>query len=147
MKNEGNKKDNNKGTPVISIVPEAQKNGTNGQAKHQVDNPTPETANLNGHNPAAVLAVSGTIDERLQKVNQLSALAVRRSGILEAQNRLSTFQFGSDQSSVKITLTDAKGKSFETSNPESVDAALQLLRSRADEELRRVEKQIFEINL
>ncbi len=146
MKNEGKDK-KEKETPVIALVTGNAKNGTNGQAKHQVDNPTPETVNLNGHNPAAVLAVSGTIDERLQKVNQLSALATRRAGILEAQNRLSTFQFGSDQSSVKITLTDAKGKSFETSNPESVDAALQLLRSRAEEELRRVEKQIFEINL
>lgn len=135
------------GTPATI---EQAKQETAAQVNPPTSTPTaaPGAAQLlSGTPPEKLIALSGSIEERLQKIAQLNSLSNRREGIAAGIQRLAKFEFGHDQNSCKVVFTDAKGAAFESGNHETIKAVLNLLSERAKAELSRCDAEIFSVNL
>lgn len=56
-----------------------------------------------------------SLEQRIQKVEELRSLTGKRQRTVETLNNLRTFQYGSDENSTLI-ITDSQGMKFATSN-------------------------------
>lgn len=56
-----------------------------------------------------------SLEERIQKVEELRSLTGKRQRTVETLHQLRTFQFGSDENCT-LVLTDSQGMKFATSN-------------------------------
>ena len=80
-----------------------------------------------------------SLDERIQKVEDLSLLIDRYRILNESRRKLQTFQLGADGLSSSIQLRDAAGNEFRTSNSAVLNTVIEEMKRTLDTKVREVE--------
>ena len=83
-----------------------------------------------------------TLEERIQRVEDLSMLIDRLKNLNESRRKLQTFQVGADSLSSVVALRDANGNEFKTSNSAVVAAVVEEIRKTLDGKIAEVEQKI-----
>lgn len=83
-----------------------------------------------------------TLEERIQRVEDLSMLIDRWKTLNESRRKLQTFQIGADSLSSVISLRDANGNEFKTSNSAVITSVIDEMKRTLDAKVRDVEEQI-----
>ena len=83
-----------------------------------------------------------SLDERIQKVEDLSLLIDRYRILSESRRKLQTFQLGADGFSSSIQLRDAAGNEFKTSNSAVISTVIDEMKLTLDLKIRDVEELI-----
>ena len=121
--------------PVLSIVTDETE-----ERKEEV--PAPEPANK----PVATMTIvekeevrKPTLEEKIQKVEDLTLLIDRYRALAESRRKLQTFQIGADSMSSTILLKDAAGNEFRTSNSAVITTVIDEMKRTLDVKVREVE--------
>ena len=121
--------------PVLSIV-------TDETDERKEEVPAPEPANK----PVATMKIvekeevrKPTLEEKIQKVEDLSLLIDRYRALAESRRKLQTFQIGADSMSSTILLRDAAGNEFRTSNSAVITTVIDEMKRTLDSKVREVE--------
>ena len=80
-----------------------------------------------------------TLEEKIQKVEDLSLLIDRYRALAESRRKLQTFQIGADSMSSTILLKDAAGNEFRTSNSAVITTVIDEMKRTLDSKVREVE--------
>ena len=80
-----------------------------------------------------------TLDERIQRVEDLSLLIDRWKTLNDSRRKLQTFQIGADSMSSTILLRDAAGNEFRTSNSAVITTVIDEMKRTLDVKVREVE--------
>ena len=83
-----------------------------------------------------------TLEERIQKVEDLSMLIERRKTLNDSRRKLQTFQIGADSLSSVVALRDSNGNELKTSNSAVVTSVIDEMKRTLDIKIRDVESQI-----
>lgn len=83
-----------------------------------------------------------TLEERIQRVEDLSMLIERWKTLNDSRRKLQTFQIGADSMSSVVALRDANGNEFKTSNSAVVTSVIDEMKRTLDTKIRDVESQI-----
>ncbi|MFY9152410.1 MAG: hypothetical protein WAO52_10365 [Prolixibacteraceae bacterium] len=83
-----------------------------------------------------------TLEERIQRVEDLSMLIDRWKTLNDSRRKLQTFQIGADSMSSVISLRDANGNEFRTSNSAVISSVIDEMKRTLDSKVRDVEEQI-----
>jgi hypothetical protein len=83
-----------------------------------------------------------TLEERIQKVEDLSMLIERWKTLNDSRRKLQTFQIGADSLSSVVALRDANGNEFKTSNSAVVTSVIDEMKRTLDIKIHDVESQI-----
>ena len=84
-----------------------------------------------------------TLDERIQRVEDLSLLIDRWKTLNDSRRKLQTFQIGADSLSSVISLRDSNGNEFKTSNSAVITSVIDEMKRTLDVKVRDVEEQIY----
>lgn len=90
--------------------------------------------------PAEVKKLS--LEEKIQKVEDLSMMIDRWRTLADSRRKLQTFQIGADSLSSVILLKDASGNEFKTSNSAVITSVIDEIKRTLDVKVREVEEQI-----
>ena len=82
------------------------------------------------------------VEERIQRVEDLSMLIDRWKTLNDSRRKLQTFQIGVDSLSSVISLRDANGNEFKTSNSAVITSVIDEMKRTLDVKVRDVEEQI-----
>jgi len=83
-----------------------------------------------------------TLDEKIQKVEDLSLMIDRWRTLSDSRRRLQTFQIGADSLSSTILLKDGAGNEFRTSNSTVITSVIDEMKRTLDVKVREVEEMI-----
>jgi hypothetical protein len=83
-----------------------------------------------------------TLDEKIQKVEDLSMMIDRWRLLSESRRKLQTFQIGADGLSSVVMLKDAGGNEFKTSNSAVIVSVIDEMKRTLDAKVKEVEEQI-----
>ena len=83
-----------------------------------------------------------TLDERIQRVEDLSLLIDRWKTLNDSRRKLQTFQIGADSLSSVISLRDSNGNEFKTSNSAVITSVIDEMKRTLDVKIHDVEEQI-----
>ena len=83
-----------------------------------------------------------SLDEKIQRVEDLTPLIDRWRTLNESRRKLQTFQFGADSLSSVILLKDAAGNEFKTSNSSVITSVIDEMKRTLDGKVKEVEEQI-----
>jgi len=83
-----------------------------------------------------------TLDEKIQRIKELSILTERRNNLFESKNKLSEFAIGTTSEGQKLELIDSNKRTFNISNTEAIKGVIDYLKSFLDGKIQDVEKQI-----
>ena len=83
-----------------------------------------------------------SLDEKIQKVEDLTLMIERWRLLTESRRKLQTFQIGADSLSSVILLRDAAGNEFKTSNSSVITSVIDEMKKTLDLKVREVEQQI-----
>jgi len=83
-----------------------------------------------------------TLEERIQRVEDLSMLIDRWKTLNDSRRKLQTFQIGADSLSSVISLRDANGNEFKTSNSAVISSVIDEMKRTLDTKVRDVEELI-----
>jgi hypothetical protein len=83
-----------------------------------------------------------TLDEKIQRVEDLTLLIERFRALAESRRKLQTFQIGADSMSSTILLRDSAGNEFKTSNSSVITTVIDSMKQILDVKVREVETQI-----
>ena len=83
-----------------------------------------------------------TLEERIQRVEDLSMLIDRWKTLNDSRRKLQTFQIGADSLSSVISLRDANGNEFKTSNSAVISSVIDEMKRTLDVKVHDVEEQI-----
>ncbi len=83
-----------------------------------------------------------TLEEKIQRVEDLTLLIERFRALAESRRKLQTFQIGADSLSSSILLRDASGNEFRTSNSAVITTVIEEMKRTLDTKVREVETQI-----
>jgi len=83
-----------------------------------------------------------TLDEKIQKVEDLTLMIERWRLLTESRRKLQTFHIGADSLSSVILLRDAAGNEFKTSNSSVITSVIDEMKKTLDLKVREVEQQI-----
>ena len=83
-----------------------------------------------------------TLEERIQRVEDLSMLIDRWKTLNDSRRKLQTFQIGADSLSSVISLRDASGNEFKTSNSAVISSVIDEMKRTLDVKVRDVEELI-----
>ena len=83
-----------------------------------------------------------TLDEKIQKVEDLTLMIERWRLLSESRRKLQTFQIGADSLSSVILLRDGAGNEFKTSNSSVITSVIDEMKKTLDLKVREVEQQI-----
>ena len=83
-----------------------------------------------------------TLDEKIQRVEDLTLMIDRWRTLSESKRKLQTFQIGADSLSSVILLRDAAGNEFKTSNSAVITSVIDEMKRTLDAKVREVEEQI-----
>ena len=81
-----------------------------------------------------------SLDERIQKVEDLSLLIDRYRILNESRRKLQTFQLGADGLSSSIQLRDAAGNEFRTSNSAVINTVIDEMKRTLDSKVHEVKE-------
>ena len=80
-----------------------------------------------------------TLEEKIQKVEDLTLLIDWYRALAESRRKLQTFQIGADSMSSTILLKDAAGNEFRTSNSSVITTVIDEMKRTLDVKVREVE--------
>ena len=83
-----------------------------------------------------------TLDEKIQKVEDLSLMIDRWRTLSDSRRKLQTFQIGADSLSSTILLKDGAGNEFRTSNSTVISSVIDEMKRTLDVKVREVEEMI-----
>ncbi len=83
-----------------------------------------------------------SLDEKIQRVEDLSMMIDRWRALSDSRRKLQTFQIGADSLSSVIMLKDANGNEFKTSNSAVITSVIDEMKRTLDVKVREVEEQI-----
>ena len=83
-----------------------------------------------------------TLDEKIQKVEDLTLMIDRWRTLSESRRKLQTFQIGADSLSSVILLRDAAGNEFKTSNSSVITSVIDEMKRTLDSKVKEVEELI-----
>ena len=83
-----------------------------------------------------------TLDEKIQKVEDLSLMIDRWRTLSDSRRKLQTFQIGADSLSSTILLKDGAGNEFRTSNSTVITSVIDEMKRTLDVKVREVEEMI-----
>jgi len=83
-----------------------------------------------------------SLEEKIQKVEDLTLLIERFRALTESKRKLTVFQLGADGMSSSIALKDAAGNEFKTSNSAVISAVIDEMKRILDQKVRDIEEQI-----
>ena len=83
-----------------------------------------------------------TLDEKIQRVEDLSMLIDRWRTLNESRRKLQTFHIGADSMSSTILLRDSAGNEFKTSNSSVITSVIDEMKRTLDGKVKEVEEQI-----
>jgi hypothetical protein len=83
-----------------------------------------------------------TLDEKIQRVEDLSMMIDRWRLLSESRRKLQTFQIGADGLSSVVMLKDAGGNEFKTSNSAVIICVIDEMKRTLDAKVKEVEEQI-----
>jgi len=83
-----------------------------------------------------------SLDEKIQRVEDLTLLIDRWRTLNESRRKLQTFQIGADSLSSVILLKDAAGNEFKTSNSSVITSVIDEMKRILDGKVKEVEEQI-----
>jgi len=125
--------------PVLSIV-------TDKTEAEKEEIPAPEPA----PKPVATMTIvekeevrKPTLEEKIQRVEDLTLLIDRYRALAESRRKLQTFQIGADSLSSTILLRDAAGNEFRTSNSSVITTVIDEMKRTLDAKVREVETLII----
>ena len=84
-----------------------------------------------------------SLDEKIQRVEDLTLLIDRWRTLNESRRKLQTFQIGADSLSSVIMLRDAAGNEFKTSNSSVITSVIDEMKRTLDGKVKEVEEQIY----
>ena len=84
-----------------------------------------------------------SLDEKIQRVEDLTLLIDRGRTLNESRRKLQTFQIGADSLSSVILLRDAAGHEFKTSNSSVITSVIDEMKRTLDGKVKEVEEQIY----
>ena len=121
--------------PVLSIVTDETE-----ERKEEITAPEP------ANKPVATMTIvekeevrKPTLEEKIQKVEDLTLLIDRYMALAESRRKLQTFQIGADSMSSTILLRDAAGNEFRTSNSAVITTVIDEMKRTLDVKVREVE--------
>lgn len=121
--------------PVLSIM-------TDETEAEKEEIPVPEPASK----PVATMTIvekeevrKPTLEEKIQKVEDLTLLIDRYRALADSRRKLQTFQIGADSLSSTILLKDAAGNEFRTSNSSVITTVIDEMKRTLDSKVREVE--------
>lgn len=125
-----------------TAVKKNQKNGTEKSAIPNVKAPIVKpTSEAKQQSTAKV-----SLEERIQRVEELRSLTGKRHRTIETLNSLRTFSFGSDDSCV-LMIQDSQGYKFQTGNSNLVTLLKDYLQTRLNEKVSALDDEIMEFKL
>jgi len=80
-----------------------------------------------------------TLDEKIQKVEDLTLMIERWRLLSESRRKLQTFQIGADSLSSVILLRDGAGNEFKTSNSSVITSVIDEMKKMLDLKIKEVE--------
>ncbi len=83
-----------------------------------------------------------TLDEKIQKVEDLSLMIDRWRALSDSRRKLQTFQIGADSLSSTILLRDGAGNEFRTSNSTVITSVIDEMKRTLDVKVKEVEEMI-----
>ena len=83
-----------------------------------------------------------TLEERIQRVEDLSMLIDRWKTLNDSRRKLQTFQIGADSLSSVILLRDAAGNEFKTSNSSVITSVIDEMKRTLETKVKEVEEMI-----
>ena len=83
-----------------------------------------------------------TLEERIQRVEDLSMLIDRWKTLNDSRRKLQTFQIGADSLSSVVSLKDANGNEFKTSNSAVISSVIDEMKRTLDVKIHDVEELI-----
>ena len=83
-----------------------------------------------------------TLDEKIQKVEDLTLMIDRWRTLSESRRKLQTFQIGADSLSSVILLRDAAGNEFNTSNSSVITSVIDEMKRTLETKVKEVEELI-----
>ena len=83
-----------------------------------------------------------SLEERIQRVEDLSMLIDRWKTLNDSRRKLQTFQIGADSLSSVISLRDANGNEFKTSNSAVITSVIDEMKRTLDGKVKDVEELI-----
>lgn len=92
--------------------------------------------------PAAKVNPVVTLDKRIEKVEELNITIAKWRQLQVARKGINNFRLGADGLSSTLSLKDADGQPFTTSNPVVVEAALSHIRQVLNEKIAEAENEI-----
>lgn len=127
---------------VMSTVKKDQKNGTENKAIPNVQAPIVKPqVEAKPQNTAKV-----SLEERIQRVEEIRSLTGKRHRTIETLNNLRTFSFGSDDS-CQLVLTDSQGHKFQTGNSNLVSLLKDYLQATLSDKVSALDDEIMGFNL
>lgn len=91
-------------------------------------------------------AAKPTLEERIQRVEELRSLTMKRQRTVETLHNVRTFSFASDDSCI-LTMKDSKGQSFETSNTNLINMLTGFLTTLLSDKVSSLDDDILEFKL
>jgi len=83
-----------------------------------------------------------TLDQKIEKVENLKTLIDKREKLEESRKKLSSFIIGTNQFNESIVLTDENGNKFQTSNSEVFTKVVKSINETLIEKISEIEEQI-----
>jgi len=83
-----------------------------------------------------------SLDEKIQRVEDLRMLIDRWRTLSDSRRKLATFQIGADSMSSVVLLRDAGGNEFKTSNSSVITSVIDEMKRTLDAKVKEVEEQI-----
>ena len=83
-----------------------------------------------------------SLDEKIQRVEDLTLMIDRWRTLSESRRKLQTFQIGADSLSSVILLRDAAGNEFKTSNSSVISSVIDEMKRTLEAKVKEVEEQI-----
>lgn len=127
---------------VMSTV--VKKNQANGTEKPNIPNVVAPKTLPQPEKPQNATKVS--LEERIQRVEELRSLTGKRHRTIETLNNLRTFSFGSDDSCV-LMIQDSQGHKFQTGNSNLVTLLKEYLQARLNEKVSALDDEILDFKL
>jgi hypothetical protein len=132
-------------TATMTVVKEIPANGKSVLIEEAVAEVVPEVKE-EVHAPAPAPVIKPvpvlTLEQKLEKVDELNKIIAKYQRLQEARKKLNTFKIGADGLNLTITIRDASGEEFKTSHNIVIETVLASVRQTLNERISDVEKDI-----
>ncbi len=132
-------------TATMTVVKEIPANG-NGKAvkiEEAVAEVVPEVKEeVKAPAPVIKTVPVLTLEQKLEKVEELNRIIGKYNRLMEARKKLNTFKIGADGLNLTIIIKDSSGEEFKTSHNIVIETVLSSVRQTLNERISDVEKDI-----